>query len=127
MLGLDLSDAYIRHARGHLKRWSNVDLIVANAEAIPAKDNSCDAVTSIFMLHELPKEVRRTVIEEAARVLKPGGRLTWLIRSNSATSPHTTRCWNASRTFITSRIITAISEKISPRSPSPTDLHTGPP
>ena len=74
VLGLDLSHAYIRHARGHLKRWSNVDLIVANAEAIPAKDNSCDAVTSIFMLHELPKEVRRTVIEEAARVLKPGGR-----------------------------------------------------
>jgi ubiquinone/menaquinone biosynthesis C-methylase UbiE len=27
------------------------------------------------MLHELPPEVRRTVIREAARVLKPGGRL----------------------------------------------------
>ncbi len=27
------------------------------------------------MLHELPPEVRRTVIGEAARVLKPGGRL----------------------------------------------------
>jgi ubiquinone/menaquinone biosynthesis C-methylase UbiE len=75
VLGLDLSDAYIRHARGHLKRWSNVNLIVANAEAIPAKDESCDAVTSVFMLHELPKEVRRTVIGEAARVLKSGGRL----------------------------------------------------
>ena len=75
VLGLDLSDAYIRHARNHLKRWSDVDLIVANAEAIPAQDNSCDAVTSVFMLHELPTEVRRTVIGEAARVLKPGGRL----------------------------------------------------
>jgi ubiquinone/menaquinone biosynthesis C-methylase UbiE len=75
VLGLDLSHAYIRHARDHLKRWSNLNLIVANAEAIPAKDNSCDAVTSVFMLHELPPEVRRTVIGEAARVLKPGGRL----------------------------------------------------
>jgi ubiquinone/menaquinone biosynthesis C-methylase UbiE len=75
VLGLDLSHAYIRHARGHLKRWSNVNLIVANAEEIPAQDNSCDAVTSVFMLHELPPEVRRTVIGEAARVLKPGGRL----------------------------------------------------
>jgi Methyltransferase domain len=62
VLGLDLSEAYIRHARGHLKRWSNVDFVVANAEAIPAKDNSCDAVTSVFMLHELPTQVRRTVI-----------------------------------------------------------------
>jgi ubiquinone/menaquinone biosynthesis C-methylase UbiE len=74
-LGFDLSQAYIRHARRHLKRWSRINLIVANAEAIPVPDNSCDAVTSIFMLHELPPEVRRTVIGEAARVLKPGGRL----------------------------------------------------
>jgi ubiquinone/menaquinone biosynthesis C-methylase UbiE len=74
-LGLDLSQAYIRHARRHLKRWSRTNLIVANAEAIPARDNSFDAVTSIFMLHELPPEVRRNVIGEAARVLRPGGRL----------------------------------------------------
>ena len=75
VLGVDLSEAYIKHAGLHLKRWSNVSLVVANAEAIPAKDNSCHAVTSVFMLHELPPTVRRTVIGEAARVLKPGGRL----------------------------------------------------
>ena len=74
-LGLDLSEAYARHARRHLKRWARLNLIVANAEAIPVPDNSCDAVTSIFTLHELPPKVRRTVIGEAARVLKPGGRL----------------------------------------------------
>ena len=74
-LGLDLSEAYIRHARRHLKRWSRLNLVVANAESIPAPDNSCDAITSIFMVHELPPAVRRTVIGEAARVLKPGGRL----------------------------------------------------
>jgi ubiquinone/menaquinone biosynthesis C-methylase UbiE len=74
-LGIDLSDAYIAHARRHLKRWARINLVVANAEAIPAPDKSCDAVTSIFMLHELPPEVRRTVIGEAARVLKVGGRL----------------------------------------------------
>jgi ubiquinone/menaquinone biosynthesis C-methylase UbiE len=74
-LGLDLSEAYVKHARRHLKRWSRTNLVVANAEAIPAPDNSCDAVTSIFMLHELPPSVRRIVIGEAARVLKPGGRL----------------------------------------------------
>jgi ubiquinone/menaquinone biosynthesis C-methylase UbiE len=78
VLGLDLSDAYVRHARRHLRRWSRLNLVVANAEAIPAPDNSCDAVTSIFMLHELPPRVRRTVIGEAARVLKVGGRLILL-------------------------------------------------
>jgi ubiquinone/menaquinone biosynthesis C-methylase UbiE len=74
-LGLDLSEPYIDHARRHLNRWSRINFIVANAEAIPAQDSSCDAVTSIFMMHELPPKVRRTVIGEAARVLKPGGRM----------------------------------------------------
>ena len=77
-LGLDLSDAYIRHARRHLRRRMRLDLIVANAEAIPLPAASIDAVTSIFMMHELPPAVRRTVIGEAARVLKPGGRLVLL-------------------------------------------------
>jgi ubiquinone/menaquinone biosynthesis C-methylase UbiE len=74
-LGLDLSEAYIRHARRHLGRWSCINLLVANAEAIPTQDNSCDAVTSTFLFHELPPKVRCTVISEASRVLKPGGRL----------------------------------------------------
>ena len=77
-LGLDLSEAYVRHARRHLKRWSRINLLVANAEAIPVPGDSYDAVTSIFMLHELPPRVRRSVIAEAARVLKRGGRLILL-------------------------------------------------
>jgi ubiquinone/menaquinone biosynthesis C-methylase UbiE len=75
VVGVDLSEAYIGHARRHLKRWARVNFVVANAEAIPLPDASTDAVTSIFTLHELPPEVRRSVIREAARVLRPGGRL----------------------------------------------------
>jgi ubiquinone/menaquinone biosynthesis C-methylase UbiE len=74
-VGIDLSEPYIRHARRHLKRWARINFMVANAEDIPLPDKSCDAVTSIFMMHELPPKVRRTVIREAARVLKPHGRL----------------------------------------------------
>ena len=77
-LGLDLSEAYIRHARRHLRRRSRLHLLVANAEAIPVPDNSVEAVTSIFMFHELPPQVRRIVVKECARVLKPGGRLILL-------------------------------------------------
>jgi ubiquinone/menaquinone biosynthesis C-methylase UbiE len=74
-LGFDLSDAYIAHARRHLKRRARLGLAVANAESVPLPDASCDAVTNIFMLHELPPEIRRKVIGEAARILKVGGRL----------------------------------------------------
>jgi ubiquinone/menaquinone biosynthesis C-methylase UbiE len=33
--------------------------MVGNAESIPLPDESQDAVTSIFMFHELPPRVRR--------------------------------------------------------------------
>jgi ubiquinone/menaquinone biosynthesis C-methylase UbiE len=70
-----MSEAYVRHARRHLKHWSRVNVGVANAEALPVADQSQDAVTSIFLFHELPPKVRRTALGEFARVLKPGGRL----------------------------------------------------
>jgi ubiquinone/menaquinone biosynthesis C-methylase UbiE len=73
--GLDLSEPYGREARHHLARRSAVDIVVAKAEAIPAADASQDAVTSIFVFHELPPRIRRDALAEFARVLKPGGRL----------------------------------------------------
>jgi ubiquinone/menaquinone biosynthesis C-methylase UbiE len=72
-IGLDLSEPYIGYARQQLRRWAVTSFLLANAEAIPVADASCDAVTSIFMFHELPPAVRRTVFRECARVLKPGG------------------------------------------------------
>ncbi|MFZ0651688.1 MAG: class I SAM-dependent methyltransferase, partial [Pseudolabrys sp.] len=75
MLGLDMSEAYIRHAKRQLKRWARIRFIVGKAEAAPLPDNSQDAVTSTFLFHELPPKIRRIVFSECARVLKPGGRL----------------------------------------------------
>jgi ubiquinone/menaquinone biosynthesis C-methylase UbiE len=75
MLGLDMSEAYIRHAKRQLKRWAWIRFIVGKAEAAPLPDNSQDAVTSTFLFHELPPKIRRIVFSECARVLKPGGRL----------------------------------------------------
>jgi ubiquinone/menaquinone biosynthesis C-methylase UbiE len=74
-VGLDMSEAYVREAKRHLRRWARIDLVVGNGEKIPMPDESQDAVTSIFLFHELPPKVRRTVFHEFARVLKPGGRL----------------------------------------------------
>jgi ubiquinone/menaquinone biosynthesis C-methylase UbiE len=76
--GLDMSEAYIRHARRHLRGRSRTSFAVGKAEAIPLPDNSQDAVTSIFLFHELPPKVRRQALSEFARVLKPGGRLVLL-------------------------------------------------
>jgi len=74
-LGVDLSEAYVAEAKRHLKRWCWINVVVANGEALPVRSESQDAVTNIFMLHELPPKVRRIAFREFARVLKRGGRL----------------------------------------------------
>ena len=75
IIGLDMSDAYVRHARRHLRRRLRISFVIGKAEAIPLADASQDAVTSVFLFHELPPKVRRSALRECARVLKPGGRL----------------------------------------------------
>jgi ubiquinone/menaquinone biosynthesis C-methylase UbiE len=73
LTGLDLSQSYLDEAQRHLQRLRPVALVRANAEAIPLPDASQDIVTSVFLFHELPGEVRRRVTAEIARVLKPDG------------------------------------------------------
>lgn len=75
VIGLDMSEPYIRHARRHLMRWPRTDFVVGKAEEIPVPDDSQDALTSIFLFHELPPKIRQLAFAECARVLKPGGRL----------------------------------------------------
>lgn len=76
--GLDLSAAYLREARRRLRPFGGARLIEAPGEAIPLDDASQDIVTTIFLFHELPRAVRRSVAAEMARVLKPGGLLVFL-------------------------------------------------
>lgn len=73
--GVDMSEAYLKEARHHLARWSRVSLVVGDATRLPLEDDSQDAVTSVFVFHELPPKVRRAAFDEFARVLKRGGRL----------------------------------------------------
>ena len=76
--GLDLSEPYLTEARHHLKPYDDVALEAGNAESLPFADASFDVVTSIYLFHEVPPEVRRTIAGEFARVLKPGGRLIFM-------------------------------------------------
>lgn len=73
LTGLDLSPAYLREAAEHLAGLRPAAWIAGNAEKIPLPDASQDIVTTVFLYHELPPDVRRTVTREIARVLKPGG------------------------------------------------------
>lgn len=78
LTGVDLSQTYLDEAERHMRPLRPAAFVHANAEALPFDDNSQDIVTSIFLFHELPADVRRTVAAEFARVLKPGGRLIFM-------------------------------------------------
>lgn len=71
--GLDLSPAYAAEARKRLERRRSASIVEANAETMPLAAASQDAVTCIYLLHELPPAIRPVVAREIARVLKPGG------------------------------------------------------
>ncbi len=78
LTGLDLSPAYLREAQRHVSGLRRVQFLAANAESIPLPDASQDIVTTVFLFHELPPDVRRQVTHEMARVLKPGGQLIFI-------------------------------------------------
>lgn len=78
LAGLDLSAAYLREAAAHLSGLRRAEFITANAEHIPLPDASQDIVTTMFLFHELPADVRRRVASEMARVLKPCGTLVFV-------------------------------------------------
>jgi len=73
LFGVDLSPHYISRARESLPRELDVSLVCENAEKLPFTDGSFDAVCSVFLLHEIPGEVRTRVLAEMARVVRPGG------------------------------------------------------
>jgi len=49
--------------------------VVADARELPFADGSFDAATAFFFLMYVPNRDRSTVLQEAHRILRPGGRL----------------------------------------------------
>jgi len=75
LVGIDLSPAYLRKANQRLAQIPGElpQLVQGNAEHLPFIDNHFQAVTSVFLFHELPAAVRQQVINECFRVVQPGG------------------------------------------------------
>jgi len=89
LVGLDLSKAYLRQANRWLAEVPGElpQLVQGNAESTPFADASVQAVTCVFLLHELPPEARQNVLNEAFRVLEPGGVLVLADSVQLADSP----------------------------------------
>lgn len=73
--GVDLSPHYLAYAHRNMSDGRPVSFVAENAESLPYRGAHFDAVTCVFLFHELPPEARRRVAREARRVLRPGGTL----------------------------------------------------
>jgi ArsR family transcriptional regulator len=73
VIGVDQSAAMLRAARRRLAGFDNVELHRAGLESLPLPDQGCDAALLVLVLTYVP--VVAPVLAEAARILKPGGRL----------------------------------------------------
>tara|TARA_B100000700_G_scaffold327657_1_gene442914 strand:- start:705 stop:1760 length:1056 start_codon:yes stop_codon:yes gene_type:complete len=75
LFGVDLSSSYLRQAATYLNTRNNdlVQLIRSNAEDMPLADSSMQAITCVFLFHELPPKARQNVLNECYRVLETGG------------------------------------------------------
>jgi ubiquinone/menaquinone biosynthesis C-methylase UbiE len=71
-VGVDRSASMLAAARNLPNPWR---LVCADASALPFPNESFDVVTAAYLLHLLDSPSRRAVIADAARVLRPGGRM----------------------------------------------------
>lgn len=69
--GMDLSPGMVEHAGA--SAFPDISWIVADAEAIPLADQSCDLIFSNLMIQWCADPAQ--VLRECRRVLRPGGRL----------------------------------------------------
>ena len=77
LYGLDLSSSYLKQASKYLSSRNGdlVQLTKANAEKMPFASETFQALTCVFLFHELPRDARQNVLNECFRLLEPGGTL----------------------------------------------------
>ena len=75
-VGLDFSEGMIRKACEKARRagLTGVHFVVGDAARLPFRSGAFEAVTCSHAMYELSPEVRTHAVEEAHRVLRPGGR-----------------------------------------------------
>lgn len=73
VVAVDRSGEMLQAARRRLRDYPNVEVRRGDLEALPLGDAELDAATLLLVLHHLPGPAE--ALREAARVLRPGGRL----------------------------------------------------
>jgi arsenite methyltransferase len=83
-LGIDISEPMLARAV-EAQAGPNVGFLRADAQQLPLRDETVDAVTSLAVLQLIPNPAQ--TLSEIARVLKPGGRLAIMVPTAGSIAP----------------------------------------
>ena len=75
---VDIAPVQIKNAERKLKQYSNVYLHLQDSTCLNFDEEQFDNVIVFFLLHEQPESVRAKTVEEAMRVVKPGGKVVFV-------------------------------------------------
>lgn len=88
VFGIDISEEMLAKARRRVvaNRLTHVeDLAVMDAEKLEFPDNSFDVISAQYVVNTVPRPEK--VLEEFARILRPGGEIILVNRIGAATGP----------------------------------------
>lgn len=81
VLALERSGAMVAHGS-----YGTATVVRAEGQRLPLAGDSIDVLLAAWVLHVLPRSVRRQAVAEAARVLRPTGRLGLIVPARPTTA-----------------------------------------
>jgi ubiquinone/menaquinone biosynthesis C-methylase UbiE len=74
--GIDLDGEMLRHLTRKIRPGLRLSFVHADALHLPFDENSFQAVTISFSMHDIPYEIALMLLKESKRVLMPNGEIT---------------------------------------------------
>lgn len=71
----DISEYWMKVARKRLHKFRNVDFVLGQLTELHLEADSFDVIYVHYVLHEVPENLRQSIVREFYRILKPGGRV----------------------------------------------------
>lgn len=75
---IDVAPVQLDNVKKKVKSFGNVFLHHDDSSDLSFDDDSFDNVIVFFLLHEQPEEVRKKTVQEALRVVRPGGKVVFV-------------------------------------------------
>jgi ubiquinone/menaquinone biosynthesis C-methylase UbiE len=100
LYGIDTSASMLQLAVARL--GSDADLRLADATEMPYPAHFFDLVICMLALHEMDEDMRRLVVGQIRRVVKPDGRLLWI--DFHFGRPHPLKGWLSKMVILSSEI-----------------------